>query len=196
MARSLLIAVLLGTLPGCADKIGSERPDAAPEAVDAPAGKVQTTAGSDAAFSTVINATFATDWVYVDFRDGSEVAATASWDLRFQRFHISTNGGISGTAGVRIAPVTGVAFAAMTEPPTTGYLEDAADDDDEDTLPEYALDQGDSWYDYNDETHVLTPRTNVWAVTRADATSFKFEILEYYDDAGTSGVFTLHWAPL
>lgn len=197
MTRSLCIP-LLGLMLGCADKIGSnDHPDAAPLPDDdiTPTGKVTTVTRGDS-FKTLINATSATEWIYINFQDGSETQDTGPWELRFQRFHVSTNGGISGSAGVQVAAVSDVPFAAMTKAPDVEYLEDAADDDDEDTIPEYALDQGTGWYDYDDMTHVLTPFPLVWAVKAPNGASFKFEILKYYDTAGTSGWMTLHWAPL
>jgi len=198
MSRSTLFIPLLGVMLGCADPIGSnDHPDATPLPDEdiTPTGKV-TTVTRDDSFKTLINATSATDWIYVNFHDGSEAQETGAWELRFQRFHVSTNGGVSGSAGVQVAAVSDVPFAAMTKAPDIDYLEDAADDDDEDTIPEYALDQGTGWYDYDDMTHVLTPFPLVWAVKAPNGTSFKFEILKYYDTAGTSGWMTLHWAPL
>jgi hypothetical protein len=45
-------------------------------------------------------------------------------------------------------------------------------------------------------THVLTPRAQVYVVRTAEGNAFKLEILAYYDDAGTSGMLTIRWAPL
>jgi len=190
-------------LPGCADRIGHAQPDAAVPSSDggngdagntAPAGKVQTTRGSDATYTTVVDATSYTDWIYADFETGTAVDATAAWDLRFQRFHISTNGGVSGTGGVEVAPIA-AAFADVPQAPTDGYITDVADTD-ADGVPDYAFDQGDSWYDYDETSHVLTPRPVVWVMKTAGGATLKLEILKYYDPAGSPAWFTLHWAPL
>ncbi len=197
MTRSpaLLLIGSLCAVPGCADKIDPASPDATPTADAAPPGKVQTTRGSDGTYTTLVDSTAMTGWTYADFETGKEVETTAAWDLRFQRFHVSTNGGVSGTGGVQVAAVTGTTFAAVTAAPTTGYLSDAADGDG-DQVPDYAFDQGDTWYAYNDQTHLLTPRPIIWVVKTAGGATLKLEILKYYDDAGTSGWFSLHWGPL
>jgi len=204
MPRSaVLLSAALGALcsqPGCADRIGHAQPDAALPAPDAgnrdalPAGKVQTTRGSDATYTTVVDATSYTEWIYADFETGVAVDASAAWDLRFQRFHISANGGVSGPGGVEVAAVP-EAFADVTTAPTGGYLSDAGDADG-DGMPDYAFDQGDSWYDYNDVTHALTPKAITWVMKTAGGATLKLEILTYYDIAGSPAWFTLHWAPL
>jgi len=43
---------------------------------------------------------------------------------------------------------------------------------------------------------LLTPRPIIWVVKTAGGATLKLEILKYYDDAGTSGWFSLHWGPL
>jgi hypothetical protein len=195
MLRPPIAALLwLAVLAGCADPIGHALPDAGP--TDIPGtGKVRTARASDGTYTTLIDATSATDWVYADFQAGTVVTADEAWDLRFQRFHISTNGGVSGTRGVAVAPITDAGFAEVTEAPATGYLSDTGDADG-DGMPDYAFDQGDAWYDYDDMTHVLTAKPIVWVMKRADGAALKLQILKYYDTAGTAGWFTLHWATL
>lgn len=49
---------------------------------------------------------------------------------------------------------------------------------------------GSSWYDYEPSTHALSPRPVVYVVH--DAQTFTLlEVVSYYDERGTSGVFTL-----
>jgi hypothetical protein len=182
-------AVVLLALVACADPIGQAQPDGGP----APApGKVRTTRNPDGAYTTVVDATSMTDWTYADFETGAEVDPAAPWDLRFQRSHVSANGGTSGTGGVELAAVTGAPFAQVTAP-AFGYVTDATDGDGQ---PAYVLDQGDAWYAYDVDTHRLTPRPIVYVVKTAGGSTIKLEILSYYDAAGTSGWLTLHWAPL
>lgn len=186
------IAALGALASGCADKIDHSSPDAgAPQT-----GKVATTRNSgDGTYTTVIDATSMTDWTYADFETGREAQTSDPWDLRFQRFHVSTNGGINGSGGVMVAPVTGTTFAALTAAPATGYVADAADGNG-DGMPDYALEQGDGWYAYDPNSHLLSPRPIVWVVKTAGGATLKLEITRYYDTAGTSGWFTLHWGPL
>jgi hypothetical protein len=203
--RSLTaLAALAVAGAGCADSINRDNPDAAlPDdaagndaAGDAapPAGKVVSTRASDGTYTTIVDATAMTGWTYVDFETGGELPATGPWDLRFQRFHISANGGVTGTGGVEVAAVTGVAFADVTAP-ATGFVSDAADGNG-DGVPDYVLDQGDAWYAYSEATHVLMPRPIVWVVKTAGGSTVKLEIVSYYDTAGTSGTLTLHWGTL
>jgi hypothetical protein len=187
--------IFLLVLAGCFERIAPDKPDAS-LADSGPLGRYTTTRGSDGTYTTIIDSTSATDWTYGDFETGMESVATGPWDLRFQRFHISTNGGISGSGGVEVAPVPGVTFAQLTSAPSMGWTSDADDGDDANTDPDYAFEQGDGWYDYNPMTHVLTPKSLVWAMKTAGGSTLKLEITRYYDDAGTAGWFTLHWSPL
>jgi hypothetical protein len=197
----LRMILLAAAAAGCADPIGHERPDAAaPSMTDdagmtMPIGKVSTTRAADGTYTTLVDSTSETAWTLADFETGMELSETEPWDLRFQRFHISTNGGVSGTGGVEVAPLTGMSFDAVTSAPSTGYISDT-DDMNGDMLPDYAFDQGDGWYDYDPTTHVLTPKPIVWIVKTDGGSTLKLKIEKYYDGAGTSGWFTLHWSPL
>lgn len=191
----ITLGVCLVALGACADKIGHDAPDANLAFDAATTGKVRTARAADGTYTTVIDATSMTDWIYVDFATGAEVDAAAAWDLRFQRFHISTNGGISGQGGVEVAPIANATFAAVTAAPATGFLVDT-DDTDGNGIPDYAFDQGDRWYDYDVSSHVLSPRPTVWVVKTDGGAALKLEITKYYDDAGTAAWFTLHWGTL
>lgn len=180
---------ILVTLSGCFESIAPERPDAGSSGDAAPLGKYTTTRGPDGSYVTLVNSTSEMEWIYGDFKTGMESTTSGAWDLRFQRSHISTNGGVSGEGGVEVAPVAGVSFAQVTSPPASGWVSDAADG-------EYAFEQGDGWYDYNLMTHVLTPKPLVWVVKLNGGGAIKLEIMKYYDAAGTPGWFTLHWRPL
>lgn len=179
------------TLTGCFETIEPNNPDAQLDA-----GKVTTTRSADGTYMTVIDSTSATEWTHADFESGMQAAPTAAWDLRFQRFHISTNGGVSGDGGVQIASIKDVPFAQVTSPPTTGWISDAPDGEDVNTDPEYAFEQGEGWYDYNPMTHVVMPKPLVWIVKTNGGATVKLEITKYYDDAGTAGWLTLHWSPM
>ncbi len=208
IVRPLCLSLLL---VGCADTLvplDNDVPDApiqprdpdADPTVDAevPTGGPFSTVGrGDGSYTTVVDATSTTAWIHGDFETRIAIDATGPWDLRFQRFHLSTNGGISGAAGVEVAALEGTTFAAVTTAPAAGWTTDQADGDDANVDPDYAFEQGDGWYDYDPSTHVLTPKPLVYVVrTASNASMIKLEIEKYYDTAGTSGVLTLHWAPL
>lgn len=141
----------------------------------------------DGTYLTAVDSTSTEDWTHGDFDTGMLLPPPGAWDLRFQRFHISTNGGVTGGGGVEVAPMPGVTFGEVNAPPADGWISDDVD---------YAFDQGDGWYDYDQQTHVLTPKPLVWAVRTTDGATLKLEIQRYYDDAGTAGWFSLHWSPL
>jgi len=50
----------------------------------------------------------------------------------------------------------------------------------------------DSWYHMTDENIVLS-NESVWVVNTADGKFPAFEIVNYYDDQGVSGVFSIVW---
>lgn len=190
-----LLCVL--ALAGCADKIEpTDNPDAgvAPDGELVATGPVTTVENADGSHTTLVDATAMTGWRYLELGTGSESSATGAWDLRFQRFHVSANGGVSGTAGVEVAFLE-TAFAAVVSAPSTGWVTDAEDSDDPDADPDYAFDQNESWYDYNVTTHVLTPRPRTYVVRSATRT-VKLAIETYYDRAGTAAWFRLRWAAL
>jgi hypothetical protein len=200
MARGSIIIILGTTLAtaGCFESIVPETPDAGeqPTGDAAVSGKHTTTKNLDGTYTTLVDATSMTEWTHGDFETGAEVMAAGPWDLRFQRFHISTNGGSSGSGGVEVAAVSGVAFAQMTSMPATGWISDAPDGDDTNMDPDYAFEQGDGWYDYDATTHKLTPKPIVWAIKTNGGAGIKLEIVTYYDAAGTAGWLQLHWAAL
>jgi hypothetical protein len=189
------LAIILA-LAGCAESIRPDRPDGGPTVDATFIGPFGTVTNPDGTFTTRVDASSTEAWLYGDFETTAAVTEADAWDLRFQRFHISTNGGISGTGGVEVIALTGVPFEALFTPPASGYVSDAPDGDDANMEPDYAFEQGEGWYAYDQETHVLTPRPLVWVVKTAGGSTIKLELLGYYDDAGTAGFLTFRWAPL
>lgn len=163
-------------LAGCADSIRPE-PEDVTDAAPPPPGVIR------------IDATDPEGWAEVDLDEDGV------WDLAAQRFHLKLNGGVSGDAGVETAPRPGT-LGDVTAPPDAGWLTDQPDGDDDDAEPDYAFEQGDGWYAYDAATHVLTPRPLVWVLRGRALAPLALVIDDYYDDAGTSGVFTVRWAPL
>ncbi len=77
-----------------------------------------------------------------------------------------------------------------------GYLSDAEDSEDEGEDPDFAFLAPEPWYDYDQETHILTPKDQVYIVQSVSGDYFKLQILDYYDDAGTSGYLKFKWATI
>lgn len=191
----LALSLALSLSLGCAEDLAVDTTD---DGNDAP---VVTEAGDDGAFVTRVDASDMMAWRYFSFATGSEVTVTdpltsSDWDLAFQRFHILSNGGVSGSAGAAVATVTGQAFADVTAPPADGYTADEADGDDDDMIAESAFSLGDGWYDYDPATNRLSPFPNVYVVRTGSGAFFKLAILDYYDTSGTSGHPMFEWAGL
>jgi hypothetical protein len=202
MSLALLaaLAAVPGGLAGCADSIRPDRPDASlvDSAIDgvSPAGTVTTKQWPDGTFTTLVDATSLEAWIYVDFETRAEIAMTGPWDLRFQRFHISANGGVTGQGGVEVAPIPAPSLGEVTAAPATGWLTDAPDGADANMDPDYAFEQGDGWYAYDAERHTLMPRPLIWVVKTAGGGTVKLALERYYDPAGTPGWITFHWTTL
>ncbi|HKE18933.1 MAG TPA: HmuY family protein [Kofleriaceae bacterium] len=158
----------------------------------APAGPVAVVDNGDGTWAVTVNATSVTNWVYLDLGDLVQVQpadppTSADWDLGLQRFHYALDGGVSGAGQGEVAIVDGATLADVTSAPADGWATDLPDDDvDQDTLPEYAFENaGGAWYDYDPETHVLTPKQRVYVVRGAAGDLFALGIEAYYNDAGS-----------
>lgn len=154
--------------------------------------------------TTVVTACTDARWVGLDLDSGAESVLpepppTEGWDLAFQRYHVKSNGGVSGSGGVRVAPLTDVAFEDVTEAPSEGWLEDVADSD-LDGHDDYVISGQDlSWWEYDLQTHVISMTGVVWVVETTEGRHFKLEFLDYYADvngSAASGYPTFVWAPL
>lgn len=195
--HTLLLTGALGLswLAGCAEDLAVEASD------DASGEAVVTEAGAGGTFVTRVDASDSVAWRYFSFATGSEVvpadpATSTDWDLAFQRFHILSNGGVTGGSGAAVAIVSGQAFADVSAAPADGYVEDSADGDDDDTIAESAFSDGDGWYAYDPATNRLSPYPNVYVVRTGSGAFFKLAIVDYYDAAGTSGHPQFEWAGL
>jgi hypothetical protein len=194
LLRNTFIMSSCALLAGCADDLKVDATEVGSQAA-------VTDPAMDGTFTTQVDATDPETWIYFSFESGSQVtpsdpASSAEWDLGFQRFHIISNGGVSGTGGAAIAVVSDQPFDAVSVPPSEGYLTDQPDNDDDDTAVNSAFESGDGWYDYDPATNRLSPYPNVYVVQTPSGAHFKLEILDYYDSAGSSGHPTFAWAAL
>lgn len=148
---------------------------------------VETEDEGDGVYVSVVDARDEASWVRFDFESRRVVGEdSAAWDLGFQRFNIETR--------VEVAVLEGQDFAGLKKAPADGYITDGemVDPESMETMPGYAFDL---WYAYNPMTHVLTAvEDRVYVVHTPEGGYFKVQMLEYYDDAGTSGYVTLRWA--
>lgn len=193
---TLLAATTLAAFAalGCAEDLQLEAPAT-------PAEPVVTEPAADGSFTTRVDATDAEAWIYFSFLSGAQVipadpATSLDWDLGFQRFHIISNGGASGSAGAAVARLVDQAFDAVLAAPSDGYVADLPDGDDDDTLADTLFEEGDGWYDYDESTNRLSPRPHVYVVQTGRGSRYKLVILDYYDAAGSSGHPSFSWAEL
>ena len=188
----LLALSLFGA--GCAEDLEADATASVTEAIVTEAGAADT-------FLTRVNASDSAAWRYFSFATGSEVtpadpASSPDWDLAFQRFHILSNGGVSGSAGAAVAVISGATLESVTSPPADGFIEDQPDGDDDDTVAQSAFSMGDGWYAYDSATFRLSPHPNVYVVRTGSGAFFKLAIRDYYDPAGTSGYPSFEWSSL
>ncbi len=191
--RSSLLSCML--LLACAPELGDDGvvSDTGPADPD----DVEHIDHGDGITSTVIDATDHEQWVYLDLETARIVevddpAIDTGWDIALQRFQPKVNGGISGNGDVAVAMLDGQDFAALSQAPADGYDTDQPDADD-DGVPEYVM--GD-WYDYDAETHILTPADRVYVVRTVEGAHHKLAFESYYDDAGTPGFVQFRWGPV
>jgi hypothetical protein len=146
-----------------------------------------------------LEARAAEQWTYFDFSRGSVVEVPhqfgVDWDLAFQRHKILANGGATNPKGRgAILNLGAVAFDAVMEVPAEGYIEDVIASINPDTIVTENL-AIKAWYHYNFLTHVLQPKTNVYAIRTADGKYAKMRLVSYYCDGGqASGCFTIEYA--
>jgi hypothetical protein len=139
-------------------------------------------------------------WVYLDLETGEQRADEAgwtNWDLKLQRFNVATNGGASGAGTVKVAVLTSGSFDALTKAPIESYTSDPADGSDTDDKPDYVISTGElGWWNYDENTHALSPRPYLYVVRSQEGAFYKVAIESYYNAAGSSGYLTLRWAKI
>lgn len=132
-------------------------------------------------------------YLYVDLRNGTRVdvddlAARSSmdWDIALKRSSLRLNSGDSGPGNRKLAVTQTASLAAVTAPPTGTYGTDDFTDGD---CMLVSIPGGEpmsafgEWYDYDVNTHAVTPRAEVYVVERADGSHTAFRIVTYYGDA-------------
>ena len=168
-------------------------PDAGPEG---PA--FEHTDNGDGTTTTQVHSTSSTVF-FLDLETRAEVEVTdptmsTAWDLGFTRYHVLSNGGVSGPGGVEVAPLEPGTFDALIEAPEGGYLTDA-EDADLDGNPDYVISTQAPWWQYDVDTHVISVTGQVYVVKSVEARYYKLELLDYYLD-GESGHPLFRWAEI
>ena len=135
-----------------------------------------------------VDATSPEQWRYFSFRLGSVLdnAGAKDWDLAFRRYQIIANGGprFAGDGGV--VDLGQVAFDDVKSVPDAGYQ--VTEGDAEPRHPALA-----GWYSYSYFSHVLSPKSRVWAVRLADRRYAKIEFVSYYCPSLEPGCLTFRY---
>ncbi len=143
--------------------------------------------------SVRIDATDYTRWIFFDLETGAVVdESDPTWDIAMQRYVFALRGGLVGEGEVAAAVLEGAIFEEVFTAPHDGYITDEPDDDDDGKEPEYALG---GWYDYDSTTHILTPAAVVYVIWTGEG-FHRFEVLDYYSEAGTSGHLSFRWGEI
>jgi hypothetical protein len=195
----LILAVCVCASAGCASKLQAK--PVSHDDVDAGwvmSGKIGSRALDNDVTETTVDAQSSQELVYFDLDTGESVGQDDAWDLAFTRNYIRCNGGASGDKGVELVVIEGQSFEAVTEPPSEGFELDQSDSpEDSNNEPDNAFNRpAGSWYDYNLNTHALTPRDVTYVVHSSEGAYFKLRIEGYYDKAGTAGIVRFLWAKL
>ena len=199
------LSVCMMMVVGCAQSIDNSSENEQIDETASETGLVTSIENEDGTITAHVDATAEELWVYLNLETGLEVAPQnpdenqdwdAQWDLAFQRFKIKSNGGISGTGGVEVARLATVNFDTFEKAPEQGYLTDAEDSDDQDLDPDYVFLGATPWFDYDGSTHILTPADAIYAIRSVSGKYYKFQMLDYYDEAGTSGHPSFRWGAI
>lgn len=106
-----------------------------------------------------------------------EDSASTEWDVAFRGTTILVNGGASGPGHGAGQIVEGV-FSELEEAPASGYETDA------EGAPALGTGSGQSWYNYNPQTQIVTPIPGrVIVVMTADGRYAKISMISYYAGA-------------
>lgn len=164
-------------------------------------GTIDATAGGTAAAAD-------NPYIYLDLMAGTKVAITdtasltsTAWHVGLKRAGIKLNGGDSGPGQVAAAAVNAATLAAVTAAPG-GLTTDNWADGDCNLLagptgePASVMS---TWYDYDDQTHVLTPKAQVWVIRIAPGVFRKLRVVTYYGDNANpmrGAFYRVEWAAL
>jgi hypothetical protein len=131
--------------------------------------------------------------------DDVEALDNPDWHIAFKRASIRLNGGDSGTGDVT-AGMVDAAFEDVDAAPADFVADDWASDACEFLATpggEPATAIGD-WYDYDPETHVVTPWPRTWVIS-VGGYHLKLVIDTYYGNEASpmsGGFFRVRWTPL
>jgi hypothetical protein len=198
--RKLVAAFSLLFVSACAPNL-AESPDDVELLIDS---AVSTLRAEDGSFETTVAAIYDQEWIAFSFDTTKQVLAdlenSRDWDLRFNRFNIRVNSGVSGIGEVEIAKIDTPDFEPITKAPSSGYFTDEADkngDGNQDLI--FRRENSDSvngWFKYDLRFHTVTPAKVVYIVHAMNGTFYKLQFVGYYDKNGEGGFPRFRWTPI
>jgi hypothetical protein len=131
-------------------------------------------------------------YVYLDLKTGQKVAIhdldarmSTAWDIALKRASLRVNGGDSGTGERKLVAVPAGSLDMVTAAPTTGYrVDDFADAECAPiTHPSgEPMSAFGEWYGYDQNTHMVVPKSEVYVIERPDGSHSALRLLSYYGD--------------
>jgi hypothetical protein len=147
-------------------------------------------------------------YVYVDLRNNMKIAindvearSSTDWDIALKRSSLRTNSGDSGPGNREVAVVQVATLAEVTAAPASGYAQDdfaTADCTLESTIIGEPRSAFGDWYSYNEDTHVVTPKAEVYVLQRNNGSRTAFRIKAFYDPARPmrGAFYSVEWKQL
>lgn len=136
-----------------------------------------------------VDASASDRWRFFSFEAGTIVQnpGPLDWDLAFRRFQIIANGGRGFAGRGGIADLGEVSFDRIETVPASGYVVNTVRGD----TVNPAVGE---WYDYSYLSHLLSPKSRVYAVRTADGRYAKLRFLGYYCPGAMPGCVTFRYA--
>ncbi len=178
------------------------------EQIDDQAGTGACTTAAGSGLTTVVRATSTKEWTHCNMELGIGTSGT-DWDLRFRRYQVATNSGVSGegsggACNTGLTDLNAVTSVGQFTSPTAGECPNFLVDTDLTVADGEASSSGFpgssvmvDWYTYNTTTHVLESNNLIYIIRLRNGTDYiAIQFTDYYSDAGTSGYPTFRWKRL
>lgn len=120
-------------------------------------------------------------------KDVTDPSTSLEWDIVSDFTTIYSNGGSSGSGNCAAYLYEGVDFDSIMTVPAGSYVAD----DTTKQVKKYAI--GDSWYDYNMQTHQLTVNSNVYIFKTVDGNHAKLQFIAKDFTSQSGGVAVIKY---
>ena len=161
-------------------------------------GKFKSRMDDSGVTETIADAFSETEWPRFDLDSAAPDDDDGKWDLEFNRYFVRMNGGVSGSAGVEAAALMGEAFESVSAAPSDGFSSDREDsaEDSNSSADNVFNSPQESWFDYDLNSHQLSPHDVTYVVRSSEARFFKLRFEQYYDKNGTPAQMRFRWAEI